>query len=112
MTTYDAIIIGSGAGGAPVAQRLSAAGMSVLLVERGKRYDRNDFAKRDEVEWCRRDRFNPSILTDPHTRRSDEDQKAQPTSDGWTSVILGGGTHTITVSVDVRPVLLNESEHS
>lgn len=92
MTTYDAIIIGSGAGGAPVAQRLTAAGMNVLLVERGKRYDKNDFAQRDEVEWCRRDRFTPSILTDAHTRRNDEGQKAQPTTDGWISVILGGGT--------------------
>ena len=70
MTTYDAIIIGSGAGGAPVAQRLGAAGMNVLVVERGKRFDKDDFALRDEVEWCRRDRFNPSILTDPHTRRT------------------------------------------
>ena len=90
--SFDAIVIGSGAGGAPVAQRLAAAGMNVLILERGKRYDRNDFANRDEIEWCRRDRFWPSILTDPHTRRGDEGQKAQPTTDGWTSVILGGGT--------------------
>lgn len=92
MATYDAIVIGSGAGGAPTAQRLAAAGMNVLMIERGKRFDRNDFADRDEIEWCRRDRFTPSILTDPHTRRSDEGAKAQHTTDGWISVILGGGT--------------------
>ncbi|HEY4222740.1 MAG TPA: hypothetical protein VGO62_15395, partial [Myxococcota bacterium] len=85
-------MIGSGAGGAPVAQRLASAGMNVLIVERGKRYSKNDFADRDEIEWCRRDRFWPSIATDPHTRRGDEGAKAQPTTDGWTSVILGGGT--------------------
>jgi choline dehydrogenase-like flavoprotein len=85
-------VIGSGAGGAPVAQRLGAAGMNVLVLERGKRWSKNDFADRDEIEWCRRDRFWPSILTDPHTRRNDEGMKGLPTTDGWTSVILGGGT--------------------
>jgi choline dehydrogenase-like flavoprotein len=91
-TTYDVIVIGSGAGGAPVAQRLATAGMNVLMVERGKRFDKKDFEQRDEIEWCRRDRFMPSILTDAHTRRSDEGQKGNPTTDGWISVILGGGT--------------------
>jgi len=33
--TYDYIVIGSGAGGIPVADRLSEAGHSVLLVEKG-----------------------------------------------------------------------------
>lgn len=34
-TTYDYIIVGSGAGGLPMADRLSASGKSVLLIERG-----------------------------------------------------------------------------
>lgn len=92
MATYDAIVIGSGAGGAPAAQRLAAAGMNVLLVERGKRWSRTDFADRDEIDWCRRDRFSPNLHTDPHTRRWDEGARAIPTTDGWTSVIVGGGT--------------------
>lgn len=33
--TYDYIVIGSGAGGIPVADRLSEAGFSVLLIEKG-----------------------------------------------------------------------------
>jgi len=33
LTTYDYVIVGSGAGGAPVAVRLALAGYSVLLVE-------------------------------------------------------------------------------
>lgn len=33
--TYDYIVIGTGAGGIPVADRLSEAGHSVLLVEKG-----------------------------------------------------------------------------
>jgi cellobiose dehydrogenase (acceptor) len=33
--TYDYIVIGSGAGGIPIADRLSEAGNSVLMIERG-----------------------------------------------------------------------------
>lgn len=33
--TYDYIVIGTGAGGIPIADRLSEAGKSVLLVEKG-----------------------------------------------------------------------------
>ncbi|MBI1947102.1 MAG: GMC family oxidoreductase [Deltaproteobacteria bacterium] len=92
MASWDVIVIGSGAGGAPVAERLAAAGMNVLVLERGKRFTKAQFEDRDEIEWCRRDRFVPSILTDPHTRRADEAAKAMPTTDGWISSILGGGT--------------------
>lgn len=91
MTTFDAVVVGSGAGGAPLACRLCEAGWKVLLVERGKAYQRTDF-DRDEIEWSRRDRFVPSPRTDPHTRRSDEGQRAGLTTDGWISTVLGGGT--------------------
>ena len=88
---FDAVVVGSGAGGAPVACRLCEAGWKVLLIERGRAYQRSDF-DRDEIEWSRRDRFVPSPRTDPHTRRSDEGQRAGLTSDGWISTVLGGGT--------------------
>ncbi len=91
MTTFDAIVVGSGAGGAPLACRLCEAGWKVLLVERGRAYQKTDF-DRDEIEWCRRDRFSPSPKTDPHTRRADEGQRAGITADGWISTVLGGGT--------------------
>jgi choline dehydrogenase-like flavoprotein len=90
-TTFDAVVVGSGAGGSPLACRLAEAGWKVLLVERGRAWQRGDF-DRDEIEWCRRDRFVPPPRTDPHTRRSDEGQRAGLTSDGWTSTVLGGGT--------------------
>ncbi len=38
-TTYDAVVIGSGFGGAVAACRLAQAGLSVGLLERGRRYD-------------------------------------------------------------------------
>lgn len=40
---FDAIVIGSGFGGAVAAARLSQAGFSVLLLERGRRYEAGDF---------------------------------------------------------------------
>jgi|GEM_PF-1890375 len=91
MTTYDAIIIGSGAGGGPVAHRLAKAGANVVVIERGKRHQASDF-DRDEIEWCRRNRFIPSVVTDPHTRRTTEKKRANPTTDGWISTVVGGGT--------------------
>lgn len=89
--SFDVVVIGSGAGGAPAAERLASAGAKVLVVERGPFYQRDDF-DRDEIEWCRRDRFVPSPRTDPHMRRSDEGQRAVVTSDGWISTVVGGGT--------------------
>lgn len=91
MTTFDAVVVGSGAGGSPIACRLCEAGWKVLLIERGRAYVRGDF-DRDEIEWSRRDRFLPSPRTDPHTRRNDEGKRAVVTRDGWISTVLGGGT--------------------
>lgn len=91
MSSYDAVVVGSGAGGSPLACRLCEAGWKVLLVERGRAWQKSEF-DRDEIEWCRRDRFVPSPKTDPHTRRSDEGQRANPSADGWISTVLGGGT--------------------
>jgi cholesterol oxidase len=42
---YDYVIIGSGFGGSVSAMRLTEKGYSVLILEKGKRFDENDFAK-------------------------------------------------------------------
>ncbi|MCW5908263.1 MAG: GMC family oxidoreductase [Chitinophagales bacterium] len=50
MTTknaYDYIVIGSGFGGSVSAMRLSEKGYSVLVIEKGKRWQANDFPKSD-----------------------------------------------------------------
>ncbi|MDB4989624.1 MAG: hypothetical protein JWN04_4802, partial [Myxococcaceae bacterium] len=42
---YDAVVIGSGFGGAVTACRLAQAGQSVLILERGRRYPRHSFPR-------------------------------------------------------------------
>ena len=48
MTSFDIVIIGSGAGGSPIAERAAAAGAKVLVIERGKALPRAGF-DRDEI---------------------------------------------------------------
>ncbi len=48
---YDYVIIGSGFGGSVSAMRLTEKGYSVLLLEKGKRYHDNDFAKSNWQYW-------------------------------------------------------------
>ncbi len=66
---YDAIIIGSGAGGGTVAYRLTKAGMKVLLLEQGPRFDPLEDYPLDREDWEKWDHFdkqNPdSYVTSP-----------------------------------------------
>ena len=50
---FDVCVIGSGAGGGPVASTLAEAGYSVLVLEKGPLFTRKDFFK-DELACCRR----------------------------------------------------------
>lgn len=50
---YDAIVVGSGFGGGVAACRLAAAGWSVCVLERGRRFDRGDFPESPEqAPWA------------------------------------------------------------
>jgi cholesterol oxidase len=49
--TYDYVIIGSGFGGSVSAMRLTEKGYSVLVLEKGKRYEDRDFAKSNWQFW-------------------------------------------------------------
>ena len=48
---FDYVIIGSGFGGSVSALRLSKKGYSVLILEKGKRFEDKDFAKRNWQFW-------------------------------------------------------------
>ncbi|TVT14685.1 FAD-binding protein, partial [Amycolatopsis rhizosphaerae] len=48
--TADAVVIGSGAGGAMAARELARAGLSVVVVEEGTRYRVEDFRTREPLE--------------------------------------------------------------
>ena len=43
--SFDFVIIGSGFGGSVSAMRLTEKGYSVLVLEKGKRFEDKDFAK-------------------------------------------------------------------
>ncbi len=48
---YDYVIIGSGFGGSVSAMRLTKKGYSVLVLEKGKRFEEKDFAKSNWQYW-------------------------------------------------------------
>ncbi len=62
---YDVCIIGSGAGGAPIAYELSNAGFHVVVLEKGNHYREEDFSK-DELAVSRRDMFTPLLKEEQH----------------------------------------------
>lgn len=89
-TRYDAIVVGSGAGGGPVAQILSEAGMEVLVLEKGPWYTKRDFLH-DEIAMSRRDFFIPSPDVEPHII-VEGTGRPRKSKEGWTSRCVGGGT--------------------
>jgi choline dehydrogenase-like flavoprotein len=80
MKRVNAVIVGAGAGGGVVAKELATAGLSVVLLERGKWYTAND-CRKDDLRNQRttilgnafgpEDEGNPRVTVDakgvPHT---------------------------------------------
>jgi choline dehydrogenase-like flavoprotein len=113
---FDAVIIGSGAGGAPIAHLLAKAGKSVLILEKGPLFrpeyqspnGRGDF-KRDEVFADGPEKrvqlpgvsnngaayysshVEPDINDEPHIYR-DQNGADKATIEGYTAQVVGGGT--------------------
>lgn len=87
----DALILGSGAGGGPLALALSQAGLDVLVLEKGPRIRREDYPV-DEIEHARRRPFVPRLADEPHTVVTPRTTTPIPAELGWIAVCLGGGT--------------------
>jgi choline dehydrogenase-like flavoprotein len=89
--SVDVCIIGSGAGGAPMALTLARAGIKVVLLEKGPWYKKDDFVH-DEILNSRRNFFMPLPWEEPHLWRTGTDQPFTRTNEAWTANCVGGGT--------------------
>lgn len=87
--SVDTVIVGSGAGGAPVAAILAEAGVEVLVLEEGGYFTARDFTQRD-------DEMLPALYRDGAN---------QLTSDGVISVLQGScfGGSTVINAADCEP---------
>jgi len=87
----DAVVVGSGAGGAPMALQLARAGLKVVVLEKGPAYDKGDFTH-DEIAISRRNFFMPLPCDEPHLWRVGQNGKYSRTNHAWTANCVGGGT--------------------
>ena len=99
MHDYDICVIGSGAGGGPVALALAEAGYSVVVLEKGPWRREHDFVK-DELTCCLREAHLPRPDDEPVMlqRKLDDGRTRIQTSheaglNFWTGVDVGGSTN-------------------
>jgi choline dehydrogenase-like flavoprotein len=117
-TQFDAVIIGSGAGGAPIAHTLVKAGKSVLVLEKGPLFQAqyqnqtggglSDWKRDEQFPTGAEKRVNltgianggqsyynshvePDLNDEPHIYR-DADNRDRVTIEGYTAQVVGGGT--------------------
>jgi len=96
---FDVCVIGSGAGGGPIAYELAMAGYSVLVLEKGKWFKEEDFYK-DEMACCIHEAFTPKLHEEQHvveTELDDGGWKVQTTSASswnlWNGSLVGGSSN-------------------
>jgi len=96
---FDVCIIGSGAGGGPVALTLARAGYSVVVLEKGPWFTEKDFYK-DELACCRRSVYTPKLSEEQHViEDTDSDGRwvEESTNDSgwnfWNGNLVGGSSN-------------------
>jgi choline dehydrogenase-like flavoprotein len=115
---FDVVVIGSGAGGAPIAYELAGSNARILILEKGPRlrtedddpaYHRSDF-KRDELfnagpekrinipgvvntgQSFYSSHVEPDLNDEPHLWSNHSEQDPRVTIEGYTAQVVGGGT--------------------
>jgi len=101
MKDFDVCVIGSGAGGGPIAWEAARAGRSVVVLEKGPWFDERDFYK-DEVTCNHRRVFRSDYKTEPQVIEepgAGGQWSALPTSDPnsghdyWNGNCVGGSSN-------------------
>jgi choline dehydrogenase-like flavoprotein len=100
----DAVIVGSGPGGATVADVLAAAGRTAVILEKGRNHlidleppyaPKGEFSN-DEIKFSVRHFLGPDPLVEPRTfrrREADGDRLFTGDVNNLPSTVGGGGTH-------------------
>lgn len=96
---FDVCVIGSGAGGGPVAYELAKAGYSVVVLEKGPWLSERHFRK-DELACCRREAYKPELKDEQHVveqQWSDGSWQGTPGSESgwsfWNGNVVGGSSN-------------------
>ncbi len=96
---FDVCVIGSGAGGGPVAYSLASAGYSVVVLEKGPWLTESHFTK-DELACCRRSVYTPALRDEQHVIEepgADHGWNAEPGEQSgwnfWNGNCVGGSSN-------------------
>ena len=99
MKDYDVVVIGSGAGGGPIAYELAHAGYDVFVLEKGPWFTETDFSK-DEIACCRRSHYTPRLIDERHVieeKSNEGNWEAESTYDSgwdfWNGNMVGGSSN-------------------
>jgi len=99
MIDCDVCVIGSGAGGGPVALTMAEAGYSVVVLEKGPWFTEQDFYK-DEIACCRRNTYSRNLKEEFHVVEEEAGNRgwtAKPTYDSgwdfWNGNMVGGSSN-------------------
>ena len=96
---FDICVVGSGAGGSPVAYEAANAGKKVVVLEKGPWFTEKDFSK-DEISATRRSVYTPNLKDEYHIledQKNDGTWKAKSTFDTgrdfWNGNCVGGSSN-------------------